>query len=1500
MAQTINTFIKSKLNKDLDARLLPNGEYRDAYNVQVSKSEGPNVGSLENVLGNKEEINFDTATGIGANWYCIGYVTNESDSSAYLFLTDYTDDTPSNYTYSTSANNAIIKYTASGTSSLGTTNLLVSGAFLNFSRTHPIYGVNLLENLLYWTDNRNQPRVINWDTAISTAGYYTTEDQISVAKYNPYNSMYVWESAHSSATVPYQTTMQDVTSLYRPNGGQANVNDPGGFAGGTTVEIDSIKGNILPAGGPNVANPYSATGADIFYIAGDGTVTSTSRTVVSYDASTNILTASAALPALSDNTVLVFNPNYFYDKNYAGDSDYLENKFVRFSYRYKFDDGQYSLIAPFTQECFIPKQDGYFMYVNNGDDIPKKDDQTDSYRSTIVSFMENKVDKIKLRVPLPYAANTLETNLKITEMDILYKESDGLSVKVIDTIPVADIATASTSTLIYDYTYLSKKPYKTLPSDELTRVADQIPVRALAQEVSGNRIIYGNYQNKHTPKDTLNYNVAVDEKEAFSLQDGTATATAPTGSVTAGTTITIGTVVGTIMVGSIVTSSTGGVTIPANTLVTGGNLSTTLTLNNNVTLVNPTALVFTAVGPDTQTVSKVEYPNSNLKQNRNYQVGVVLSDRYGRQSTVVLSNNETLSTIGNSSFIGDTVYSAYNGEGVQPEDWPGDSLKVLFNDPISPSNLDPNTMWPGIYNGDSTSGNYNPLGWYSYKIVVKQTEQEYYNVYLPGIMAAYPEDQTLELGGTSFTTLINDNINKVPRDLTELGPAQKQFRSSVQLFGRVENSSTAPSYIGDVIQNIGDTNIPYFPGRTTDTVSTVSTLDDLFSYNPMDPPRPNYYPAFYALESNPLIAKVSTNSQIGQIATTNYSVSSGLVDTQAGTALTDNGGSVTGTTFSIDNISGNIAVDSTVTGIGIVGTVFVTNYNTSVSPAQITVNETLTLGNNVALTFNSDDVSSSTILIKNVIGTPVAGSYITGPGISEGVFVGNYTPGTSSTGTIDVVDSSNAAYNISVSQNDRLDFWPGFDHPDLGTLIRPGIQYLAVYETEPVESLLDIFWETSSSGIISDLNTLILNSTGGAAELSSFNISNWTEGLASGSDILNADFTLQDGFGVDIPSGDIDSVTLDSAVDGNGIDRQLAANGGPYFSLAAGAAGYNNIVTTANYYNNIYFSSPTNDPNRIFTFTFSTTTSVGGEVSNNTFTQVGGPSNVTPSRTGTIDPADGDTIYKSRIDTTVIATCDFKNGAHNTALQWKDLDLSFQSITNLAGDEVKDLGYFALAVTQTGTVQRAEITINNPALPIDIYDITVQAVDAGISPVATYNFSVDFRTAVNYSENAWLWTKGCYEGVSWSVILFEVTTSGIPANKGWYGWLPPDRDGTINDIADGSVITLDRTNAYTSCPTDGGPGPDYGGTLFFYAQAVPDQTGLNALMDIMLCVQGLNGAMGGGLDCPPGACTDVPGCGSSGCYEGYSYDYGTGSPSDCGGQEDPAIINVSSYSIEVI
>ena len=53
MAESKNTFLKSKMNKDLDNRLMPPGEYRDAQNISISRSEDSDVGASENVLGNE-------------------------------------------------------------------------------------------------------------------------------------------------------------------------------------------------------------------------------------------------------------------------------------------------------------------------------------------------------------------------------------------------------------------------------------------------------------------------------------------------------------------------------------------------------------------------------------------------------------------------------------------------------------------------------------------------------------------------------------------------------------------------------------------------------------------------------------------------------------------------------------------------------------------------------------------------------------------------------------------------------------------------------------------------------------------------------------------------------------------------------------------------------------------------------------------------------------------------------------------------------------------------------------------------------------------------------------------------------------------------------------------------------------------------------------------------------------------------------------------------------
>ena len=53
MPEIKHHFRAGKMNKDLDERLVPNGEYRDALNVQIATSEGDDVGALQNVLGNQ-------------------------------------------------------------------------------------------------------------------------------------------------------------------------------------------------------------------------------------------------------------------------------------------------------------------------------------------------------------------------------------------------------------------------------------------------------------------------------------------------------------------------------------------------------------------------------------------------------------------------------------------------------------------------------------------------------------------------------------------------------------------------------------------------------------------------------------------------------------------------------------------------------------------------------------------------------------------------------------------------------------------------------------------------------------------------------------------------------------------------------------------------------------------------------------------------------------------------------------------------------------------------------------------------------------------------------------------------------------------------------------------------------------------------------------------------------------------------------------------------------
>ena len=218
MASFKNIFIKSKMNKDLDDRLLPQGEYRNAVNIQVSKSESEDVGALENVLGNEMVVDF-TAITSEANIICVGYLVSEVNSSIYFFLTTNTSQNNPTGVYNKNAKNFITRSIISPNTSIQNT-ILVKGAFLNFHEKNPIHGVNLLEDLLFWTDNRNQPRKIRVSAAADDIDYYKIEDTISVAKYMPYSAPVLWQEG--STTNTYETTMKDVVSEKLPNGDTDN------------------------------------------------------------------------------------------------------------------------------------------------------------------------------------------------------------------------------------------------------------------------------------------------------------------------------------------------------------------------------------------------------------------------------------------------------------------------------------------------------------------------------------------------------------------------------------------------------------------------------------------------------------------------------------------------------------------------------------------------------------------------------------------------------------------------------------------------------------------------------------------------------------------------------------------------------------------------------------------------------------------------------------------------------------------------------------------------------------------------------------------------------------------------------------------------------------------------------------------------------------------------------------------------------------------------------
>ena len=88
MPEIKHTFQGGKMNKDLDERLVPNGEYRDASNIQVRTTDGDAAGTVQGIKGNTSIGSFTNTVNpeTGFATKTIGSVVDEKNDNIYFFI----------------------------------------------------------------------------------------------------------------------------------------------------------------------------------------------------------------------------------------------------------------------------------------------------------------------------------------------------------------------------------------------------------------------------------------------------------------------------------------------------------------------------------------------------------------------------------------------------------------------------------------------------------------------------------------------------------------------------------------------------------------------------------------------------------------------------------------------------------------------------------------------------------------------------------------------------------------------------------------------------------------------------------------------------------------------------------------------------------------------------------------------------------------------------------------------------------------------------------------------------------------------------------------------------------------------------------------------------------------------------------------------------------------------------------------------------------------------
>ena len=389
--------------------------------------------------------------------------------------------------------------------------LIFQQSILGFQPETLLTGINILDDMLFWTDNRTEPKKINISRSIqgtAPSGLKHTKLINEATNVDIYSGIDILEKhitvikkAPTTALSMVLNTDRDPNKNYsgivKIDDGILNVDSftsssaTQGLYDFSSVEIgDTIRMEVISDldynstfnvdwqdGTKVVLGKYDGAGTAQLPL----TAFSLKGVIDGWGGNNFDSSSSAVKVSIKIQSIVGFPPvadpgtgyqEYVIDR-FDESEKLFEFKFPRFSYRYKYEDNEYSSYAPFTEVGFIPGGLDYH---------PKK-----GYNVG----MTNRVTDIDL---MDYITDDIP--LDVVQIDLLYKDDSSPNIYIIDTLkPRDNILVGNTGNFWTENSYKLKTEtiFAVVASNQLLRPWDNVPRKALAQELTGNRLVYGNY-----------------------------------------------------------------------------------------------------------------------------------------------------------------------------------------------------------------------------------------------------------------------------------------------------------------------------------------------------------------------------------------------------------------------------------------------------------------------------------------------------------------------------------------------------------------------------------------------------------------------------------------------------------------------------------------------------------------------------------------------------------------------------------------------------------------------------------------------------------------------------------------------------------------------------------------------------------------------------------------------------------------------------------------------